>query len=66
MTGPRADSLFTDEKGHAGQILLDLGTLVWLGSLYDVDPADHPLAEAYETDIAAMAAEIVSDDDRIR
>ncbi len=66
MTGPSADSLFTDEKGHAGQILLDTGTLVWFGSLYDVDVSDHPLADDYETDIAGMADEIVTEDDHIR
>lgn len=66
LTGPSADSLFTDVKGHAGQILLDVGTLVWLGSLYDVGLADHPLAEGYETDIAVMADEIVGEDDHVR
>lgn len=37
LTGPGYTSLFTDAKGHAGEILLALNRLVWLRAIYDVD-----------------------------
>ena len=67
----QGQGLFTDYKGHAGQILLDLGTLVWLGSIYDVDldnfPADELKigGEPYVTDLIAMAQEILDYDNLI-
>ena len=41
LQGPKATSLFTDEKGHAGDILVDTGTR--FGSMvHGVDPMDMP------------------------
>jgi hypothetical protein len=34
MTGSASDALFTDYKGHAGQILKDTAAMVWLSTLY--------------------------------
>ena len=68
MTSKRPPGLFTDRKGHAGQILLDLGTLIWLGSIYDIDMNDFPVSElkingeSYETDLVAIAKEILDDE----
>ena len=68
MTSKRPPGLFTDRKGHAGQILLDLGTLIWLGSIYDIDMNDFPVnelkinGESYETDLVAIAKEILDDE----
>ena len=68
MTSKRPPGLFTDRKGHAGQILLDLGTLIWLGSIYDIDMNDFPVSElkingeSYETDLLGMAQEILDDE----
>ena len=67
----QGQGLFTDHKGHAGQILLDLGTLVWLGSIYDVDLGNFPVeelkigGEPYVTDLIAMAQEILDYDNLI-
>ena len=67
----QGQGLFTDYKGHAGQILLDLGTLVWLGSIYDVDLGNFPVeelkigGEPYVTDLIAMAQEILDYDNLI-
>ena len=67
----QGQGLFTDYKGHAGQILLDLGTLVWLGSIYDVDLGNFPAdelkigGEPYVTDLIAMAQEILDYDNLI-
>ena len=68
MTSKRPPGLFTDRKGHAGQILLELGTLIWLGSIYDIDMNDFPVSElkingeSYETDLIAIAKEILDDE----
>ena len=37
LFGPKPTSLFTDQKGHQGQIAIETGTLVWLQSIYNVD-----------------------------
>ena len=68
MTSKRPSGIFTDRKGHAGQILLDLGTLIWLGTIYDIDMNDFPVSElkingeSYETDLIAIAKEILDDE----
>ena len=68
MTSKRPPGLFTDRKGHAGQILLDLGTLIWLGTIYDINMNDFPVSElkingeSYETDLLGMAQEILDDE----
>ena len=35
--GEKSNSIFTDFKGHQGQIVIETGTLVWLNSIYHVD-----------------------------
>ena len=68
MTSKRPPGIFTDRKGHAGQILLDLGTLIWLGTIYDIDITDFPASELkingepYETDLITMAQEILNNE----
>ena len=68
MTSKRPPGLFTDRKGHAGQILLDLGTLIWLGTIYDIDMNDFPVSElkingeSYETDLITIAQEILNNE----
>ena len=68
MTSKRPPGLFTDRKGHAGQILLDLGTLIWLGTIYDIDINDFPVSElkingeSYETDLITIAQAILNNE----
>lgn len=62
MTGPRDEAIFTDRKGHAAQILKDLGTLVWVGSVYGIDVSDYNFGMQYETDLAEIAAMIIEGD----
>ena len=33
MIGPKSTSIFTDEKGHQGQIVIETGTMIWLNSI---------------------------------
>ncbi|MEC8767696.1 MAG: hypothetical protein VXX23_03805 [Actinomycetota bacterium] len=71
MTSKRPPGIFTDRKGHAGQILLDLGTMIWLGTIYDINMNDFPVSElkingeSYETDLVAIAKEILDDQKRL-
>lgn len=53
LIGPRDASIFTDQKGHAGELLLEIGTLVWLGATYGVDVSGFP--HSRDTDIARIA-----------
>ncbi len=56
LIGPRTDSVFTDEKGHAGTLAKDAGTLVWLHAIYGVDPLDLPPFNSYDVDIREIAS----------
>ena len=59
--GPRPESLFTDEKGHAGDILVDTGTLIWLHAVHGVDPMDMSEFTQWETDIRVIANTILEE-----
>ncbi|MGB1660382.1 MAG: hypothetical protein ACPHHS_07800, partial [Candidatus Poseidoniaceae archaeon] len=61
LQGPKATSLFTDEKGHAGDILVDTGTLIWLHAVHGIDPMDMPEFTQWETDIRVIANTILEE-----
>jgi len=61
LTGPKATSVFTDQKGHAGQILIDTGTLIWLHAVHGVDPMDMPEFTQWETDIRVIAGTVLEE-----
>ena len=56
LTGPRATSIFTDKKGHAGLLAKDTGTLIWLNAIYGIDPLDVEMIDNYDVDIRQVAA----------
>ena len=51
LSGPESRSIFRDRKGHAGQIAIDTGALVWLHAIHGVDPLTMPEFTQWETDI---------------
>ena len=53
--------IFVDAKGHADEILVDLGTLVWGSVIYDIDPTDELFSKSYETDLVSIAKQIVDE-----
>ncbi len=55
LQGPSESSLFTDNKGHGGQILKDLGELIWMDAIYGVDLSKYAYDSGYETDLKAIA-----------
>ena len=58
--GPRPESLFTDEKGHQGEIIITTGTLIWLGELYDVDLGAFEFDTGFNTDLHSIAEGVIS------
>lgn len=59
LIGPRRNSIFTDEKGHAGLLAKDTGSLIWLNAIYGIDPMDIPKIEKYKLDIREVASEVL-------
>ena len=61
LQGNKATSIFTDDKGHAGSILEDAGTLIWLAAVHGVEPKDYPELDGWETDLRVVAQRIWDD-----
>lgn len=60
MFGPKATSIFTDQKGHQGQIAIETGTLLWLNSIYKVDLNNNTYETGFDTDLHEIAEEIIN------
>jgi len=56
LIGPRDQAVFTDEKGHAGTLAQDVGTLVWLHAIYGIDPLDMPAFGDHDVDVGELAS----------
>ena len=63
LEGPSATSLFTDYKGHGGQLLKDLVEYVWMDAIYGVDLATYAHDDGYQTDLKAIAKSIMDGHD---
>ena len=63
MVGPKSSSIFTDEKGHQGQIVIETGTMVWLNSIYNVDLSSFNYDTGFTTDLNAIAQDIIDSHD---
>ncbi|MCH2200097.1 MAG: hypothetical protein MK081_15080 [Flavobacteriales bacterium] len=61
--GPKATSLFTDDKGHQGDIIEEAGSLVWLSSLYKVDLTSHDYQTGFNTDLHDIAQGVTESHD---
>ena len=59
LNGAKDKSIFTDYKGHAGQIMIDTGTLVWLHAVHGVDPMTIPEFTQWEVDIRQIAKDTI-------
>ena len=58
MFGPRETSIFTDQKGHQGNIIREAGGLVWLNSIYNVNLITNTYETGFNTDLHEIAKEI--------
>ena len=63
MVGPKSSSIFTDEKGHQGQIVIETGTMIWLNSIYKVDLSLFNYDTGFTTDLNAIAQDIIDSHD---
>ena len=60
LIGDAGDSIYVDAKGHPGDILRDLGRLVWLNAIYDVDLSTYTYGPSYgTTDLKAIAKSVM-------
>ena len=59
MFGPRETSIFTDEKGHQGDIVRETGGLVWLNSIYGVHLRTNDYDTGFRTDLHTIAENIM-------
>jgi hypothetical protein len=63
MFGSWDSSIFTDQKGHQGDIVKKAGGLVWINSIYDVDLSSNTYETGYNTDLHEIAKEIMDSHD---
>ena len=63
MTGPQAISIFTDTKGHQGDIVRETGGLIWLNSIYNVNLNTNPYETGFNTDLHEIAKQITDNHD---
>ena len=58
--GPNATSLFVDDKGHQGDIIIETGSLLWLKSIYNVDLSTNTYKTGFNTNLHEIANSIYS------
>ena len=63
LFGPKQTSIFTDEKGHQGEIVRVTGGLLWLNSLYHVDLSTHNYTTGFQTDLHEIAQQVSQNHD---
>ena len=64
LTGSKETSIFTDYKGHAGDLMIDTGTLIWLHAVHAVDPMTMPEFTQWEIDIRQIAKTIIDEENQ--
>ena len=63
MVGPKSSSIFTDEKGHQGQIVIETGTMIWLNSIYNVNLSSLNYDTGFTTDLHSISQDIINNHD---
>ena len=63
LFGPKETSIFTDQKGHQGQIVIETGTLIWLNKIYNVNLQTNNYSTGFKTDLHYVAQEIIENHD---
>lgn len=58
-----ANAIYRDTLGHADDILVALGELVWLRAIYGVDLSTYNFDTGYSTDLKAIAQAIIDEHD---
>lgn len=60
LIGSRENAVFRDDKGHAGNLAIDAGTLIWLHAIYGIDPLDAPALGDHDVDVGEIASAALS------
>lgn len=55
-------SIFRDNTGHGGEVIIKTGTLLWLASIYDADLEQYEWDPETKTDLKALAQKIAQGD----
>ena len=63
MFGSWDSVIFTDQKGHQGDIIIETGSLLWLKSIYNVDLSTNTYETGFNTDLHDIANNIYSNHD---
>ena len=63
LFGPSSSSIFTDLKGHQGDIVKKTGGLLWLKSIYNVNLSENQYETDYNTDLHEIANQIMNNHD---
>ena len=63
LFGPKPTSIFTDSKGHQGQIVIEAGTLIWLNSIYNEELSSNNYEIGFNTDLHSIAEDIMNSHD---
>ena len=63
LFGPKPTSIFTDPKGHQGQIVIEAGTLIWLNSIYSEELIGNNYETGFNTDLHSIAEDIINNHD---
>ena len=61
--GAQPTSLFTDTKGHQGDIIRETGSLLWLSSIYNVDLSAFSYDTGFNTNLHEIAKQITDSHD---
>lgn len=59
LFGAKPTSIFTDQKGHQGQIVIETGTLIWLASIYGDELSLNTYDTGFSTDLHSVAIDIM-------
>jgi hypothetical protein len=59
LVSATGDAIYSDSFGHADDILIDLGRLVWLNAIYDVDLTTYAYDPGYIADLKGIAQSIM-------
>jgi hypothetical protein len=63
ISGPVETSIFTDEKGHQGEIVQQTGGLVWLNSIYNINLINYDYDTEFNTNLTEIAQQIMDSHD---
>ena len=58
LFGPRETSIFTDNKGHQGEIVRETGGLIWLNSIYNINLNTNNYITGFNSDLHTLARQI--------